>query len=232
MASGLTRDAFKTPDGRRRAWRELMLDDHGALRKCYRNEHEVAAGELWRSYQPSPADVARWARMGIRTIVNLRGAKPSGFLFLEEEACAQHGVALETFRVFSREAPSPETLCGARALFDRIEYPAVIHCKSGADRAGLMATLYLFFRKGRPLNEAMRQLSWRYGHIRQGKTGVIDYALDLYKDYATRREIALDDVEAFLQWAQSDAYDPTAVKAAFASSWWGALLTERILRRE
>ncbi len=38
----------------------------------------------------------------------------------------------------------------ARALFDRIEYPALFHCKSGADRVGLMAALYLFFKEASP----------------------------------------------------------------------------------
>ena len=209
-----------------------MLGDHGVLRLLYDNTRIVAPGKLWRSYQPSPHKLKIWRDMGARTIINLRGDKPSGFYFLEEEACEALGLELVTFRVFSREAPSKDILHGARALFRDIAYPAVMHCKSGADRTGLMATLYRFFEEGRPLPEAMDHLSLRYGHVRQGKTGVIDYAFERYIAHARENEIALDDVDAFFTWVDSEAYDPQEVKADFMGSWWGNLLTEKILRRE
>jgi protein tyrosine/serine phosphatase len=227
----LTREEFATPDGRRRAQRSFLLADHAIIRACYDNTHEIAAG-VYRSYQPSPARLASWAKRGLRTVVNLRGPRPSAALFLEEEACERLGLALENFRVFSREAPSLEVLEGARALFERIEYPALFHCKSGADRVGVIAALYLFVREGRPLDQALRQLSLRYGHVKHGKTGVIDAAFDLYLSHARANEIALDDVEAFIAWARSNAYDPVAVKRDFMGSWWGNFLTERVLKRE
>lgn len=222
---------YASPEGRRRAWRELMFGDHGVLRLLYDNTHEVAPGKVWRSYQPSPAALERWKMRGVKTIVNLRGDKPSGHFFLEEEACRKLGLRLVVFRVFSREAPSKETLYGARALFDEIEYPALMHCKSGADRAGLMSALYLFFREGRPLDEALKQLSFRYGHVRYGKTGVIDYMFDEYLAHARATGGSLSSVDDFLRWVD-EMYDPDATKAAFMGTWWGNLLTERILRRE
>lgn len=208
-----------------------MLGDHGLLRKFYRNTHEVAPGKLWRSYQPSPADLKRWEARGVKTIINLRGDKPSGFYFLEEEACQKLGLELYTFRLFSRDAPSKEILHGAKRLFENIAYPAVIHCKSGADRAGLMATLYLFFQEGAPLNTAMKQLSFRYGHVKQGKTGVIDYAFEQYIEHAKANDKSLSSVEDFFEWVDN-VYDPMKTKETFLSSWWGNFLTERVLRRE
>lgn len=231
MTDRITRGEFATPKGRKRAWRELMIGDHGALRKLYDNTHEIAPGKMWRTYQPSPADLERWRDRGVRTVINLRGDKPSGFYFLEEEACEKLGLRLVTFRVFSREAPSPEILHGAKALFEEIEYPAIMHCKSGADRAGLMSTLFLFFHEGVPLDEAMEQLSFKYGHVRQGKTGVIDYAFDLYKAYAAKAGKPLASPDDFLEWVDSD-YDHVRAKAEFKATGWGELLTEQILRRE
>ncbi len=218
-------------DGRRRAWRQLMLGDHGVLRKLYDNSHEVAPGKLWRSYQPSPSDLECWKARGVRTIVNLRGDKPSGFLFLEQEACARLGLELVTLRAWSREAPPKAFLHAARDLFARIDYPALIHCKSGADRAGLMATLFLFFHEGRPLDDAMEQLSFRYGHVRQGKTGVIDAAFDAYIAHARERDTPLDDVDAFFCWVDS-AYDPDAIKRNFQATFWGRVMSDIVLRRE
>ena len=227
----LTREAFETPAGRRRAWRELMLADHGVLRLFYDNTHEVAPGKLWRTYQPSPARLQKWKAKGVKTVVNLRGDRPSGYFLLEEAACRDLGIALRTFRVFSREAPSKETLKSAKDLFADIEYPAVIHCKSGADRAGLMAVLYLFLHEKKPLDEAMKQLSFRFGHVKQGKTGVIDHAFQKYLDHAKTHGLDLSSTEDFFRWVEED-YDPAATKAEFMGSWWGNLLTEKILRRE
>ncbi len=231
MAAPFTREEFETPQGRKRAWRALMLGDHGLLRKFYDNTHEVSPGKLWRSYQPSPADLKKWKARGIKTVVNLRGDKPSGFLFLEEEACSELGLRHIPFRTYSRDAPSKEILHGARKLYDEIEYPALMHCKSGADRAGLMAALYLFFREGVPLDKALDQLSFKYGHVKQGKTGVIDYAFDQYFAYARDNGKSLSSVDDFFAWVDSE-YDPVAIKAAFKGTGWGNFLTERVLRRE
>ncbi len=230
-AATLTREEFATPEGRRRAMREFLIDDHEIIRACYDNTHEIAPG-VYRSFQPSPARLERWARRGVKTVVNLRGGKPSAALFLEEEACARLGMSLENFRVFSREAPSIEALNGARNLFERIEYPALFHCKSGADRVGLMSALYLFFRENRPLDVALKQLSWRYGHVKHGKTGIIDAAFARYLDHAHANKVSLCDTDGFLAWAASDAYDPAQIKRQFMGNWWGNFLTERVLRRE
>lgn len=211
--------------------REFLFADHAVIRRLYDNTHEVAPG-VFRSFQPSPESLKRWAKRGIKTVVNLRGPRPSAALFLEEEACARLGLRLENFRVYSREAPSKEIIFGARALFDRIDYPALFHCKSGADRVGVMAALYLFLKAGRPLDEALGQLSLRFGHVKHGKTGVIDAAFARYLTHAKENKISLSDVGAFLEWIDSPAYDPAAIKREFMGSWWGNFLTERVLRRE
>ena len=231
MATKITREEFETPQGRKRAWRELMLGDHGILRTVYDNSHEIAPGKMWRTYQPSPKHLERWAARGVKTVINLRGDKPSGQLFLEEEACARLGMTLVTFRAYSREAPSKEILHGARTLFNEIAYPAIMHCKSGADRAGLMATLFLFFHEGVPLDQALDQLSFKYGHVKAGKTGVIDAAFARYMDHAKENSISLSDVDGFFRWVDED-YDPAEVKASFRSKGWGDVLTEVVLRRE
>ena len=61
---------------------------------------------------------------------------------------------------------------------------------------------------------------------KQGKTGVLDYVFERYLDEAEPQGIS------FIDWVQSDAYDPVKIKAAFHESWWGNLLTEKLLRRE
>ena len=232
MAQPLTREEFETPKGRRRAWASLMLGDHGVLRKVYDNSFEISPGKMWRTYQPSPAKLAQWKSQGVKTVINLRGEKLSGALLLEEDACKKLGLKLVNFRVFSREAPSADMLKAARELFETIEYPAIMHCKSGADRAGLMSALYLFFHEGQPLDEALDQLTFKYGHVKSAKTGVIDVAFDQYMAHAHENNIPLDDADALIAWAESDNYDPAALKRAFKPKPLASIWMDVILRRE
>ena len=84
------------PPGKRRGytdWLELIVKDHGFLRFYWHNQHLVADG-LWRSNQPGPMRIAKLAKTGIKTIVNLRGPRADGGWQLEAEACAKAGITL------------------------------------------------------------------------------------------------------------------------------------------
>jgi protein tyrosine/serine phosphatase len=215
---------LSTASGRRRAEADLWWADHGFLRAAFQNFHWVSP-EMARANQPSPRHIAGYAAAGFKTIINLRGPSQTGYYALEREACAAHGLALVDAPVGSREAPSRERVLRAKQIFETIEYPALMHCKSGADRAGLMAALYVHFRLGRPITEAARQLSLKYLHVKQGKTGVLGFFLETYQQETKASG------KQFLQWVQED-YDPARVQAAFMSQWWANALVDKILRRE
>jgi protein tyrosine/serine phosphatase len=213
-----------TPAGRKAANADLLWGDHGFLRARFRNFHWISP-EMARANQPSPAQVAKYAEQGFKTILNLRGPSDTGYYALEREACAAHGIEMIDARMHSREPPRKDQIHRAKALFDSIAYPAMMHCKSGADRAGVMAVLYMHFRQGQPIAQAKEQLSLKYLHIAQGKTGVLDYMFNVYLEET--KESGKD----FLSWVDED-YDPVRVRANFRASWLGNVLVDKILRRE
>jgi protein tyrosine phosphatase (PTP) superfamily phosphohydrolase (DUF442 family) len=211
---------------RLRAFLDMWLVDHGFIRDIYCNIHRVGPG-VWRSAQPAPHHL-RWAkRQGIRTILNLRGRRDDcGSYILERDACDKLGLKLVDFPIRSRSPLDRETLKAAVALFDQIEYPVLMHCKSGADRAGFMATLYQFLKMGVPLPDAMKvQLSFAYGHIKQAKTGVIDFFYASYMAANERQPIS------FLDWVER-IYDRDRLNAEFKESWIWGIVVNYILRRE
>jgi protein tyrosine/serine phosphatase len=216
---------LSTPEGRRRAERDLVWADHGFLRAMFQNFHWIEPGVMARSNQPSPQDIARYAGAGFKTILNLRGKSDTGYYELEREACDRHGIMLIDLRTRSREAPGRELIHRAKQIFDTIQYPALMHCKSGADRAGVAAVLYKHFRMGLPISEAVEQLSLKYLHVKQGKTGVIDFFFETYL-----RETAQSG-KPFLEWVDED-YDPQRVRDAFSAEWWANILVDKVLRRE
>jgi len=203
---------------------DLVAVDHGIFRLAYLNFHEVAPG-VWRSAQPSPRDIRRLAKRGLRTVINLRGTRDCGSFRLEQQACEKYGVRLVNFKLRSRGAPERQTVRDVATLFADIEYPVLIHCKSGADRAGLMSALYLALCAERPIGEAARQLSLRYGHFKQADTGVLDHFFECYEADNAREPIA------FTRWVD-ERYDPAEVSASFKGRGLTNFLVNRLLKRE
>jgi protein tyrosine/serine phosphatase len=203
---------------------DLFFMDHHVFRAVYANRHEIAPG-VWRSAQPSPGQIAYLARNGIKTIVNLRGERDCGSYRLQVEACRRHGVQLVNFQLQSRMSPPASVILKARELFEEIEYPALFHCKSGADRAGLMSAFLLYMKEGKPLEEAVRQLSLKYGHFKSSETGVLDYFFERYVADSASEPMT------FFEWLET-RYDPSEIKSSFRSSGWANLIVNRALQRE
>jgi protein tyrosine phosphatase (PTP) superfamily phosphohydrolase (DUF442 family) len=204
-------------------WTDLMLKDHGCLRLCWHNLYQIS-DEAWRSNQPTPGRIAAAAKNGIKTIINLRGPRNDGGWRLENEACQNHGLTLVDFTIRSRAVPDAATIHAAKTLFENVKYPILMHCKSGADRAGIMAALYLLLRQSASLDEASKQLSFKYLHVRQAKTGLLDTFLETYRPFEASGM-------SFIGWVDQHL-DPAAITSQFQSKGWANRLVDSILRRE
>jgi len=204
-------DRWRRPlDGRwdrLNAWADMLLVDHGLMRLVWPNLHPVAPG-AWRSGQPTPGQIRAFARRGGRSVVSLRAGRSFGSLPLEIEACREAGLAFHNLTVRSRGLPSRDEFRAIARLLATVERPVLMHCKTGADRAGFAAALWLMLVEGRPAAEARRQLALRYGHVRLSRTGVLDAFFDAYERACTERPAPL------AEWIET-AYDPAAILAEF-----------------
>lgn len=201
---------ISTPDGRRAAFWHFQLMDHAFLRRYWTNLYEIAPG-AWRSNQPSPQRLERYAKMGIRSVITLRGNAPHSHYLFEEEACARLGLSFHSVAIHARQLVPRGVLLDLLDLFETVERPFVMHCKSGADRAGLASVLYLLHIEKQPLKVARCQLSWRYLHLKNDKTGILDFMLDAYA-----ADIA-DTPMPIRQWIET-RYDNRTLSAAFRRS--------------
>lgn len=203
---------------------DMLFVDHGIFRLVYCNIHRMSA-KAWRSAQPAPHHFRHFAAAGIRTVVNLRGERDCGSYWLEQRACKRYGLKLVNYQIRSRAAPTREEINGAKRLFEAIEYPVLMHCKSGADRAGLMSVLYRHLHEGVPIQEAKNELSLKYGHIRQAQTGILDFFFERYLAENAVRPMP------FLEWVDT-IYDPEELRQTFRSKGWANRIVDSILRRE
>jgi protein tyrosine phosphatase (PTP) superfamily phosphohydrolase (DUF442 family) len=204
-------------------WVELIFKDHGFLRIIWHNLHEIRPG-VWRSNQPAPRDIRRAARLGVKTIINLRGPRRDGGWRLEKEACDRYGITLVDVTVRSRDVPDAETVRNINALFKSVKPPFLMHCKSGADRAGLVSALYLLLVEKTTVDEALDMLSLRFLHARQAKTGLLDAFIEAYRP---AQERGVD----FVKWAETEL-NPADIKSNFMASGWASRLVDGILKRE
>ena len=199
-------------DGRARlaAWCDSLFVDHGVFRLVWSNAATVVPGKVYRANHPAPFRLARLARRyGARSLVNLRGHRRCGSDALSRDAASRLGLLHVDMAFESRGAPHP--------------LPVLMHCKSGADRAGLASGLAVLFEGGTAA-EALRQLSWRYGHVRRSRTGILDAFFLRYRAEAEGRL-------PFLDWVR-DEYDEAALKHDFVAGRLSSFVTDQVLRRE
>lgn len=131
------------------------------------NFHEVLPGELYRSNQPTARQIENYTQhYGIKTIVNLRGAKENAAWYENEAATAKGlGIRHIDFGMSSSRQMTLDETYELVALLRDAPKPILIHCKSGADRTGLVSVIYLQQIAGADVETAERQLSIRFGHV-------------------------------------------------------------------
>ena len=194
-----------TARGRTLAWIDALVVDHGMVRVAWSNLAVVAPGRLYRCNHPLPGRLARLKRrLGLRTLINLRGEAGNGSDALSRDAAARLGLDFVNIPFQSHGAPQRDRIVQLHEIHQTMRLPALMHCKSGADRAGLAAGLFLLF-EGSPASDALAQLSWRFGHLRRSKAGILD---EFFLQYQRDSEMQ----KPFLQWVLED-YDEVALGA-------------------
>ena len=110
--------------------------------------------------------------------------------------------------ISSGSAPLAEDLINIIHVMRDLPKPFVLHCKSGADRAGLVSALYLLVEKKQPVHEAKKQLSFKYLHLDFTKTGILDYIFDVFS-----ARLKIEKVD-FLDWLKKE-YNADILSSSF-----------------
>ena len=177
---------------------------------------------LYRSGQPRRSHLKQIEAAGIRTIINLRGLHPFPGQERWGQSCSQAGFTYIELPALSRGAPQAWMIERLLEAYDRANYPALIHCKAGADRTGFAAALYMHYHEGQDIAAAAAdQLALKYGHFNIGKTGVLDF---FFETFAAQTEVV-----EFDQWWRH--YDHDALQAEFERSSRSRLRLDRLLLR-
>ena len=215
---------LSTKAGRRNAWLDALFIDHAVLRILWTNFAAVKSGRLYRSNHPTPGNLAAFTRkVGLKSLINLRGQAKNGSDALSRDAAARLGLDFYDMAMESRGAPHRDRILRLAEIYATMRAPALVHCKSGADRAGLAAGLFVLIEGG-TVDEALKQLSLRFGHIKQAKTGILDAFFLTYQREGEGRK-------PFLDWVRED-YSEDALRASHKAGALAGFINDKILVRE
>ena len=97
--------------------------------------------QLYRGEQPTEQGIKELARLGVKTIINLRNSED--WIAKESAWASKEGIKMHSIPFPNWFAPDAERISKALALLnDSSLYPIYVHCKRGADRTGTLILAY------------------------------------------------------------------------------------------
>ena len=132
------------------------------------NFHTLDPGRAYRSAQPDPEGLrVAIERLGLRTVINLRGAHPGEAWYDDEQAvCDEIGATLIDLPMSAQSLPPAEVMAGIESALETADYPILIHCQMGADRTGAVAAIYRMLILGEDEAQALEELTPATFHFR------------------------------------------------------------------
>lgn len=127
------------------------------------NLHKVS-DQLYRGAQPSEGGLKILSELGIKTVINLRGADDQARL--EEKEAQSAGLRYFNVEMPGLSAPSDEQVARVMAIINNPDnQPVFIHCKRGSDRTGTIVAIYRISHDGWTDNRAIGEarthgMSW------------------------------------------------------------------------
>jgi protein tyrosine/serine phosphatase len=130
----------------------------------------------------------------IKVVLNLRGVRNDSWYYSELATTEEMNIEYYSYGFSDDNLPSKKLFLDILDLFDYVrdnDLPLLIHCKAGADRAGMMSAIIQMYLYGFEYKDAVKSLSWRYGHIPNTKSPLEK----LLKEYSK-----VEDKLGFREW--------------------------------
>jgi protein tyrosine/serine phosphatase len=124
------------------------------------NLHQVN-DRLYRGAQPRKGTIKKLAEVGIKTVINLRGADDR--TKDEETEAKAAGLAYFSIPLPGLGRPSDDEIARILAIIDAPEnQPVFVHCKRGADRTGAVVAIYRITHDSWTVEQALAEAN-RHG---------------------------------------------------------------------
>jgi len=116
------------------------------------NLHRITA-TLYRSEQPTALGMQNLAKLGIRTVINLRAFND------DDDEVRGTRLRTEHTKILTWHVDDKHVIEVMRMLRNPDNGPFLIHCQHGADRTGLMSAMYRILEQGWKPADALAELT-------------------------------------------------------------------------
>ncbi len=176
------------------------------------NFREVVPNKVYRSAQPSPNHLRKWAgRYGIKTVINLRGSSEKE-IEQEQSTADELGVKLVSIHLSGKRLATTSELTELIDALESAETSVLLHCKSGVDRTGTASALAAMVIGNVDYNRAKWQAyvapgPWKRKDFSKRRPNYIhNYAhisdfFKLYENYCQRERLDTDNWQQLKHWA-------------------------------
>ena len=154
------------------------------INKLFDNFHVVRKNVLYRSKQLHPRRLAQYVKKyNIKTVINLRGVNRNSKWWREEyKLMLKLNVRLYNIPMSAQRLPKKEELAKLLYIYQHAPRPILIHCKSGSDRTGEAAAMWVLHQEKKGKKKAMQQLGLKYGHIKKLRPSK-QFLIKIWKSY-------------------------------------------------
>lgn len=186
----------------------------GPVRRFFFDENLIAVvpGAIYRSGQPSGEEMDAFVtRLGLRSVLNLRGERGgSAWLVEEREIAESRGVEHHTVRLGAKKMPPAQRLREVVAILDEAPRPLLFHCQGGVERSGLVGAVAVLLDGG-DLAAAREQFALTKGFVPWISRSELPRVLDRYEEWlaATGQAHAPDRFRAWV----AEQYHPDFYRA-------------------
>jgi uncharacterized protein (TIGR01244 family) len=129
---------------------------------------------LYRGAQPDATGIRNLARVGVKSIINLR--MTSDVWQAEAAEALAGGITYTNVPLKGSGRPADAQVTTLLALIETLPAPVFVHCKHGCDRTGTIIACYRIRQGGWP-NEAALEEARKYG-LSKLEFGMIQYIRD------------------------------------------------------
>lgn len=132
------------------------------------NLHEVVPGRFYRAGEVDSQKLAELIKeYGIKSVVDLRANEfeVDQYGVREKDAAQANGAKYYHVPFVGSDARQRGQVEELISLYDRVETPVMIHCSSGTHRTGVASAIWLLTRENASIEDALAQLSIRYGYF-------------------------------------------------------------------
>jgi protein tyrosine/serine phosphatase len=174
---------------------EVQIKNFGRVNDCY-----------YRGGQPEPEEYAELAKLGVKTIIDLRD-DPTSYA---AERASEAGLRYISFPMSDHKYPEKDAADKFLSIVTNdSNWPVYVHCAGGRHRTGAMTAVYRMTIDGWDVKRAYSEMKDYDFYTRWGHGSIKDYVFDFAKNQADDERVTWYSRGKAMKTSQSLGFDQT-----------------------